>query len=61
MDSQVIAIPSISNINKWFIFRDNGQEVTVTMNGKGGIAATDHKLTPKEATYLIEIQKQKDL
>ncbi|MBE8727957.1 hypothetical protein [Flavobacterium hungaricum] len=53
MDDSVYIVKAISKECTYFIFRDNGDEVTITQNDIGNIK-TSHKLTFKEVEFLRE-------
>lgn len=50
MNVEVIITPSVANPNKYFIFRDNGQEIEVTI--KDGVFKPSKPLFDFEEDYL---------
>ena len=54
----IVATPSVSDENLWYIFRNNGVEVFVYTDN-GIIVDTSHKLFFKETKHIIKATKQK--
>lgn len=50
IDECVVCVPSLTVVNTWFIFRENGVEIKVERIK--GIIKTDRKLTDLEIEYL---------
>lgn len=53
MNDSVVIVKAYSKENTYFIFRNNGEEVTITLNDIGTIK-TSHKLTNIEIEFLRE-------
>ncbi|TDO68847.1 hypothetical protein EV143_11831 [Flavobacterium chryseum] len=53
MNDPVTIVKATSKENTYFIFRPNGEEVTITLNDVGTIK-TSHKLTNIEIEFLRE-------
>jgi len=56
----IIATPSIYDENRWFVFRENGQEVVVLMK-HGKIEASSHELHDYEKLKLVKMSKKTPL
>lgn len=54
MENTVFIVKAISKESTYYIFRDNGDEVTITLNTEYGRIKCSHKLTNIEIEFLRE-------
>ena len=48
----ITAAPSIDNCRKWFIFRENGQEISFVINDNFGLKAISHPINEDEMDHI---------